>query len=93
MVSFHFLPLFSFLLSLLLCSFTCLLFNPRTSLSNLYQMNAFAYIFTARIPIFTFPANKQPYIVMGNYVTAGFGFSAVLTILAIRWFYNRDVER
>jgi ACS family pantothenate transporter-like MFS transporter len=56
-------------------------------------MNAFAYIFTAWIPIFTFPANKQPYIVMGNYVTAGFGFGAVLTVLAIRWFYLRDVER
>lgn len=56
-------------------------------------MNAFAYIFTAWIPIFTFPANKQPYIVMGNYVTAGFGFCAVLTVLAIRWFYLRDVER
>jgi MFS transporter, ACS family, pantothenate transporter len=56
-------------------------------------MNAFAYIFTAWIPIFTFPANEQPYIVMGNYVTAGFGFGAVLTVLAIRWFYLRDVER
>ena len=61
--------------------------------SNTYQMNAFAYIFTAWIPIFTFPANKQPYIVMGNYVTAGFGVCAVLTVLAIRWFYLRDLER
>ncbi|PVH72854.1 major facilitator superfamily transporter [Cadophora sp. DSE1049] len=57
------------------------------------MMNAFAYIFTAWIPIFTFPANKQPYIVMGNYVTAGFGFCAFLTVLAIRWFYLRDLER
>lgn len=56
-------------------------------------MNAFAYIFTAWIPIFTFPANKQPYIVMGNYVTAGFGFCAFLTVLAIRWFYLRDLKR
>jgi len=56
-------------------------------------MNAFAYIFTAWIPIFTFPANEQPYIVMGNYVTAGFGLGAVLTVLAIRWFYLRDLER
>jgi len=56
-------------------------------------MNAFAYIFTAWIPIFTFPANKQPYIVMGNYVTAGFGLGAALSVLAIRWFYLRDVER
>lgn len=56
-------------------------------------MNAFAYIFTAWVPIFTFPANKQPHIVMGNYVTAGFGFCAVLSVLAIRWFYQRDVER
>jgi ACS family pantothenate transporter-like MFS transporter len=30
---------------------------------------------------------------MGNYVTAGFGFGAVLTVLAIRWFYLRDLER
>ena len=30
---------------------------------------------------------------MGNYVTAGFGFGAVLTVLAIRWFYLRDMER
>ncbi|KAH7389210.1 major facilitator superfamily transporter [Cadophora sp. MPI-SDFR-AT-0126] len=57
------------------------------------MMNAFAYIFTAWIPIFTFPANKQPYIVMGNYVTAGFGFCAFLTVLTIRWFYLRDLER
>jgi MFS transporter, ACS family, pantothenate transporter len=56
-------------------------------------MNAFAYIFTAWIPIFTFPTYEQPYIVMGNYVTAGFGLGAVLTVLAIRWFYLRDVER
>lgn len=55
-------------------------------------MNAFAYIFTAFIPIFTFPANKQPYIVAGNYVTAGFGFCAVVTVLTMRWFHNRDLE-
>jgi ACS family pantothenate transporter-like MFS transporter len=56
-------------------------------------MNAFSYIFTAWIPIFTFPTNKQPYIVMGNYVTAGFGFGAFLSVLSIRWFYQRDMER
>ena len=56
-------------------------------------MNAFAYIFTAWIPIFTFPANKQPYIVMGNYVTAGFGVCAFMTVLAIRWFWLRDLDR
>ncbi|KAL5315226.1 hypothetical protein ACEPPN_017877 [Leptodophora sp. 'Broadleaf-Isolate-01'] len=56
-------------------------------------MNAVAYIFTAWIPIFTFPANKQPYIVMGNYVTAGFGLCAFLTVLAIRWFHLRDLKR
>lgn len=55
-------------------------------------MNAFAYIFTAWIPIFTFPANLQPYIVTGNYVTAGFGASAVITVLAIRHLYNRDLK-
>ncbi|ERT01302.1 hypothetical protein HMPREF1624_02545 [Sporothrix schenckii ATCC 58251] len=56
-------------------------------------MNAFAYIFTAWIPIFTFPTSKQPYIVTGNYITAGFGACAVLTTLTMRWFHNRDVAR
>lgn len=56
-------------------------------------MNAFAYIFTAWIPIFTFPANKQPFIVMGNYVNGGFGLCAFLSVLAIRWFYLRDLKR
>lgn len=56
-------------------------------------MNAFAYIFTAWVPIFTFPANKQPYIVTGNYVTAGFGAAAVVLALAIRHFHNRDIHR
>ncbi|KAM0259200.1 hypothetical protein ACHAPA_010876 [Fusarium lateritium] len=57
------------------------------------MMNAFAYIFTAWVPIFTFPANKQPYIVTGNYVTAGFGGAAVVLALAIRHFHNRDIHR
>jgi MFS transporter, ACS family, pantothenate transporter len=55
-------------------------------------MNAFAYIFTAWVPIFTFPANLQPYIVTGNYVTAGFGAAAVVTALLIRYLYNRDLK-
>ncbi|KAM0202740.1 hypothetical protein ACHAQI_010683 [Fusarium lateritium] len=57
------------------------------------MMNAFAYIFTAWVPIFTFPANKQPYIVTGNYVTTGFGGAAVVLALAIRHFHNRDIHR
>ncbi|EPE02817.1 mfs general substrate transporter [Ophiostoma piceae UAMH 11346] len=57
------------------------------------MMNAFAYIFTAWIPIFTFPASKQPYIVTGNYITAGFAGGAVLTVLAMRYFYNKDRKR
>lgn len=56
-------------------------------------MNAFAYIFTAWVPIFTFPANKQPYIVAGNYITAGFGGCAVAIVLVMRQLYNRDLER
>ncbi|KAK5055396.1 hypothetical protein LTR84_013146 [Exophiala bonariae] len=56
-------------------------------------MNAFAYIFTAWVPIFTFPANKQPYIVAGNYITAGFGACAVAIVLVMRHLYNRDLER
>ncbi|OHE98284.1 major facilitator superfamily transporter [Colletotrichum orchidophilum] len=57
------------------------------------MMNAFAYIFTAWVPIFTFPANLQPYIVTGNYITAGFGAASALTVLFIRYFYNKDVKR
>ncbi|OBR09523.1 Major facilitator superfamily transporter [Colletotrichum higginsianum IMI 349063] len=56
-------------------------------------MNAFAYIFTAWVPIFTFPANLQPYIVTGNYITAGFGAAAAITVLVIRRFYNRDLQK
>ncbi|OLN86541.1 Pantothenate transporter liz1-like protein 11 [Colletotrichum chlorophyti] len=55
-------------------------------------MNAFAYIFTAWVPIFTFPANLQPYIVIGNYITAGFGACAAITALVIRHFHNRDLK-
>ncbi|EFX05161.1 major facilitator superfamily transporter [Grosmannia clavigera kw1407] len=57
------------------------------------MMNAFAYIFTAWVPIFTFPTNKQPYIVAGNYITAGFGAAAGLVVLAIRHFDLRDRRR
>jgi hypothetical protein len=55
-------------------------------------MNAFAYIFTAWVPIFTFPANLQPYIVTGNYITAGFGAAAAITALVMRHFHNRDIK-
>ncbi|KAJ0114074.1 major facilitator superfamily transporter [Diaporthe amygdali] len=55
-------------------------------------MNAFAYIFTAWVPIFTFPTNLQPYIVTGNYITAGFGAAAAITALVMRHFYNRDLK-
>lgn len=55
-------------------------------------MNAFAYIFTTWVPIFTFPANKQPYIVAGNYITAGFGACAVAIVLAMRHLHNRDLR-
>ncbi|KAH6678811.1 major facilitator superfamily transporter [Plectosphaerella plurivora] len=55
-------------------------------------MNAFAFIFTAWVPIFTFPANKQPYIVTGNYITAGFGGCALITLAFIWHFHNRDLK-
>jgi ACS family pantothenate transporter-like MFS transporter len=55
-------------------------------------MNAFAYIFTAWVPIFTFPANLQPYIVTGNYVTAGFGAAAAVTVLVMRYYHHRDLK-
>ncbi|RSH93614.1 hypothetical protein EHS25_006260 [Saitozyma podzolica] len=57
------------------------------------MMNAFAYIFTAWIPIFTFPTNLQPYIVTGNYVTAGFAACALILALTIGYLHNRDVNR
>jgi ACS family pantothenate transporter-like MFS transporter len=56
-------------------------------------MNAFAYIFTAWIPIFTFPTNLQPYIVTGNYVTAGFAACALILALTIGYLHNRDGNR
>jgi MFS transporter, ACS family, pantothenate transporter len=56
-------------------------------------MNAFAYIFTAWVPIFTFPANKQPYIVTGNYITAGFGIAAAVIVLSMRHLHNQDLKR
>jgi ACS family pantothenate transporter-like MFS transporter len=55
-------------------------------------MNAFAYIFTAWVPIFTFPTSKQPYIVAGNYITGGFGAAAFVTVLVIRHFHIRDLK-
>ncbi|KAG6364162.1 hypothetical protein INS49_005760 [Diaporthe citri] len=55
-------------------------------------MNAFAYVFIAWVPIFTFPANLQPYIVTGDYITAGFGAAAAITALVMRHFYNRDLK-
>ncbi|KAB5525550.1 major facilitator superfamily transporter [Coniochaeta sp. 2T2.1] len=57
-----------------------------------HQMNAFAYIFTAWVPIFTFPTQKQPYIVTGNYITGGYGVAAVITVLVIRYYYLRDLK-
>lgn len=56
-------------------------------------MNAFGYIFIAWVPIFTFPANKQPYIVAGNYITAGFGVAASAIVLIMRYLHNRDMHR
>ncbi|CAH0002113.1 unnamed protein product [Clonostachys byssicola] len=56
------------------------------------MMNAFAYIFTAWVPIFTFPTSQQPYIVTGNYITAGFGAAAAVTVLVMRYLHDRDVE-
>lgn len=56
-------------------------------------MNALAYIFIAWVPIFTFPTYKQPYIVTGNYINAGFAAAAVLLALAIGYFDERDRKR
>ncbi|KAK3323405.1 major facilitator superfamily transporter [Cercophora scortea] len=56
------------------------------------MMNAFAYIFTAWVPIFTFPTNLQPYIVTGNYITAGFGAASVVTVLVVRHLHLLDLK-
>lgn len=56
-------------------------------------MNAVAYVFTAWVPIFTYPTSKQPYIVTGNYITAGFAGAAVLLALTIGYFDERDRAR
>ncbi|GKT86118.1 major facilitator superfamily transporter [Colletotrichum tofieldiae] len=34
-----------------------------------------------------------PYIVTGNYITAGFGAAAAATVLVIRHFYNKDLKQ
>ncbi|ORY34542.1 major facilitator superfamily transporter [Naematelia encephala] len=57
------------------------------------MMNAFSYIFTAWVPIFTFPTNKQPYIVTGNYVNAGFGAVALIVTLTMGYLHHRDTLR
>jgi ACS family pantothenate transporter-like MFS transporter len=57
------------------------------------MMNAFAYIFTAWVPIFTFPTYKQPFIVTGNYVNAGFAAAALVLSVLIGYLHNRDVKR
>ncbi|WVW84388.1 hypothetical protein I302_106422 [Kwoniella bestiolae CBS 10118] len=57
------------------------------------MMNAFAYIFTAWIPIFTFPTSKQPYVNKGMFATSGFASAALLTALAIGYLDHRDKKR
>ncbi|GKT57920.1 major facilitator superfamily transporter [Colletotrichum tofieldiae] len=41
----------------------------------------------------TLYSNLQPYIVTGNYITAGFGAAAAATVLVIRHFYNKDLKQ
>ncbi|KAL1406878.1 hypothetical protein Q8F55_006287 [Vanrija albida] len=53
-------------------------------------MNAVGTLFSAWVPIFTFPANKQPYIVAGNYINAGFAFGAVFISVVIAYFDERQ---
>ncbi|TYJ52061.1 hypothetical protein B9479_007338 [Cryptococcus floricola] len=57
------------------------------------MMNAFAYIFTAWIPIFTFPTSKQPYVAHGMFATSGFAAVALLTALTIGWMHHRDLRK
>ncbi|AAW43354.2 pantothenate transporter, putative [Cryptococcus deneoformans JEC21] len=57
------------------------------------MMNAFAYIFTAFIPIFTFPTSKQPYVSTGMFATSGFAAAALLSALAIGYMDHRDKKK
>ncbi|WVQ81059.1 hypothetical protein IAT38_003166 [Cryptococcus sp. DSM 104549] len=57
------------------------------------MMNAFAYIFTAWVPIFTFPTSKQPYVQKGMYATTGFAAASLLVALSIGFMDNRDKKR
>ncbi|WRT67554.1 uncharacterized protein IL334_004526 [Kwoniella shivajii] len=57
------------------------------------MMNAFAYIFTAWVPILTFPTSKQPYVNSGMLATTGFAAAALVTALAIGYLDNRDKKR
>ncbi|WVR06182.1 hypothetical protein IAU60_003212 [Kwoniella sp. DSM 27419] len=57
------------------------------------MMNAFSYIFTAWVPIFTFPTKHQPYVNTGMKVTSGFAAAALLTSLAIGYLDQRDKKR
>ena len=47
----------------------------------------------SRVPIFTFPTQKQPYIVKGNYINAGFGGGMVILALVIGYFSEGDRKR
>ncbi|WWD18274.1 hypothetical protein CI109_102724 [Kwoniella shandongensis] len=57
------------------------------------MMNAFAYIFTAWIPIFTFPTKKQPFVNKGMFATSGFAAAALITALTIGYMDHRDKLR
>ncbi|AFR94635.2 pantothenate transporter [Cryptococcus neoformans C23] len=57
------------------------------------MMNAFSYIFTAFIPIFTFPTSKQPYVSTGMFATSGFAAAALLSALAIGYMEHRDKRK
>jgi MFS transporter, ACS family, pantothenate transporter len=72
---------------------TPLLSDHELEADRFAQMNSFGYIFTAWVPIFTFPANKQPYIVAGNYITAGFGGAAATIVLVMAHLHNRDLKK
>lgn len=69
--------------------------NSKLTLSRvtMQQMNAFAYIFTAFIPIFTFPTSKQPYVSTGMFATSGFAAAALLSALAIGYMDHRDKKK
>ncbi|KAK8858383.1 hypothetical protein IAR55_002610 [Kwoniella newhampshirensis] len=56
-------------------------------------MNGFSFTFSAWIPIFTFPTQKQPFVNKGMFASVGFAGAALISALAIGYMDHRDKRR